>query len=292
MIRSMTGYGRCEKELHGRRLSVEIKSVNHRYLDVSIKLPRRFNAFDGMLRSLLKEYTERGKADIYVSCEELSGGAGSLKYDSALAGEYMKYLKQMAGDFGIEGEVSLGLLARFPDVFTTGDEEADEEELKADLEEVFREAASAFSECRRAEGENLAKDMLDKLDYMEETVAQIVERSPQLVGEYRKKLEDKIREVIGDASIDEARLMTELTIYADRVCVDEEMVRLKSHITAMRSELKSGGAVGRKLDFIAQEMNREANTTLSKMNDPSITDAAIGLKTCIEKIREQVQNLE
>lgn len=292
MIRSMTGFGRYELEEHDRRISVEIKAVNHRYLDLSIKMPRSFNAFESKIRNIIREYIERGKTDIYISCEELGEDRLSLKYNRELAKGYLGYLKEMAEEFGLESDVRVSTLARFPEVFTMEQEEGDEAEIWQDLEKALREAAEAFKASREHEGELLKQDLLEKLDIMKEAQSVIEERMPLLISEYRERLRTKLMEVLADSAIDESRIVTEATIYADKICVDEEMVRLKSHIAAMKNELEKGGAVGRKLDFLAQEMNREANTTLSKSSDLSVADAAIELKTMIEKIREQVQNLE
>ena len=292
MISSMTGFGRYELEAHERRISVEIKAVNHRYLDLSIKMPRSFNAFESKIRNVIRDYVERGQTDIYISCEELGEDRLSLKYNKELAKGYLEYIKQMAEEFGLETDVRASTLARFPEVFTMEQEEGDEDEIWQDLEQAIRGAAEAFKDSREHEGELLKEDLLQKLEIMKEAQAVIEERMPQLVGEYRERLRAKLEEVLADSAVDENRIVTEATIYADKICVDEEMVRLKSHIQAMKKELEKGGAVGRKLDFLAQEMNREANTTLSKSSDLSVADAAIELKTMIEKIREQVQNLE
>ena len=292
MIRSMTGFGRYELEAHERRINVEIKAVNHRYLDLSIKMPRSFNVFESKIRNVIREYIERGKTDIYISCEELGEERLSLKYNRELAKGYLTYLKEMAEEFGLECETRASTLARFPEVFTMEQEEGDEAEIWQDLEQALRAAAEAFKASREHEGELLKQDLLEKLDIMKDAQSVIEERMPQLIGEYRERLRTKLMEVLADNAIDENRIVTEATIYADKICVDEEMVRLKSHITAMKAELEKGGAVGRKLDFLAQEMNREAYTTLSKSSDLSVADAAIELKTMIEKIREQVQNLE
>ncbi len=292
MIRSMTGFGRYELEAHDRRISVEIKAVNHRYLDLSIKMPRSFNAFESKIRNVIRDYVERGKTDIYISCEELGEDRLSLKYNKELAKGYLGYIRQMAEEFGLETDVRASTLARFPEVFTMEQEEGDEAEIWQDLEQAIRGAAEAFKASREHEGELLKQDLLEKLDIMKDAQSLIEERMPQLIGEYRERLLAKLKEVLADNAVDENRIVTEATIYADKICVDEEMVRLKSHIQAMKNELQKGGAVGRKLDFLAQEMNREANTTLSKSSDLSVADAAIELKTMIEKIREQVQNLE
>ncbi|MCR5774281.1 MAG: YicC family protein [Lachnospiraceae bacterium] len=294
MIKSMTGFGRGEVTENNRKFTVEIKAVNHRYLEASVKLPKKLTAFDANIRNVLKEYMERGKVDVFVSMEDYSGTTETVKYNSALAHEYMKYLTEMAADFGLQNDVRLSVLARFPDVFTMEEVETDAEELWDTFEKAVRMACSNFVKAREKEGENLRKDLLDKLDEMEGYVGFIESRSPEIIVEYRKKLEDKLRDALEalDQKADEARIVTEVTIYSDKICVDEEIVRLKSHIKAMRDALTEGGACGRKLDFIAQEMNREANTTLSKSGDVALTDKAIALKTVIEKIREQVQNIE
>ncbi|MBQ5534371.1 MAG: YicC family protein [Lachnospiraceae bacterium] len=293
-IKSMTGFGRAEITENNRKYTVEIKAVNHRYLEASVKMPKKLSMFEANIRNVMKEYMERGKVDVFVTLEDYNGAAETVKYNSALAHEYMKYIQEMADDFGIQNDVRLSVLARFPDVFTMEDVATDEEELWVTLEKAVRGACESFVAAREKEGENLKSDLISKLDEMAGYVGFIEEHSPEIVTEYRKKLEDKLRDMLGnlDVKADEARIVTEVTIYADKICVDEEIVRLKSHVKAMKDELIKGGACGRKLDFIAQEMNREANTTLSKSGDLALTDKAIELKTLIEKIREQVQNIE
>lgn len=294
MIKSMTGFGRGEVTENNRKFTVEIKAVNHRYLEVSVKLPKKLSAFEANIRNVMKEYMERGKVDVFVSLEDYNEAAETVKYNPALAREYMKYLQKMADDFGIQNDIRLSVLARFPDVFTMEDIETDEEELWSSLEKAVRAACERFAAAREKEGEELKSDLLLKLDEMADYVSFIEVRSPEIVVEYRKKLEEKLRDMLSslDVQADEGRIVTEVTIYADKICVDEETVRLKSHVKAMRDALNEGGACGRKLDFIAQEMNREANTTLSKSGDLALTDKAIALKTVIEKIREQIQNVE
>lgn len=292
MIKSMTGFGRYELTEGTRKYTVEMKSVNHRYLDVNIKMPKKLYMFESALRNELKKYASRGKVDIFITLEDLSENNAMVKYNKELASEYMTYLKQMAEDFGIDNDIRVSTLSRYPEVLSMEDVEEDEEELWKELQTAFQGAAKQFVDARVVEGEQLCKDLVDKLDGMLEHVAFIEERSPQLVKEYREKLEAKVQELLGDVKVDEARLLTEVTIFADKSCVDEEIVRLKSHISTVRSILTNGGDVGRKLDFMAQEMNREANTTLSKANDLEISNRAIELKTEIEKIREQIQNIE
>lgn len=292
MIKSMTGFGRCEIQKDSRKFTVELKSVNHRYLDVNIRMPKKLNFFETAIRSLLKSYAARGKIDIFVTCEDLSQAQMSVKYNSSLAEEYMKYLKQMEEEFGLENDIRVSTLSRYPEVFTMEEQSEDEEELWNGLKEALEGAFKQFVETRKREGENLKKDILSKLDILSEQIEFIEERSPQIIAEYRTKLEDKMKELLADTQIEESRIAAEVILFADKICTDEEVVRLKSHISHMRNTLEEQDEIGRKLDFIAQEMNREANTILSKANDIEVSDRAIGLKTEIEKIREQIQNIE
>ena len=292
MIKSMTGFGRCEVEGKDRKLTVEMKSVNHRYLDVNIKMPKKLGFFENAIRTELKNYINRGKVDVFITYEDYSEGSGGLKYNRSLAKEYLTYLRQMAEDFKLEDDIRVSTLSRYPEVFAMEEQNIDEEELWKDLQEALKGAAENFVRTRVAEGENLLADLNDKLDAMLSHVEFITERSPKLIQEYKENLREKVRELLEDIQIDENRLYMEVTIFADKVCVDEELVRLKSHVESTKKTLLAGGSVGRKLDFIAQEMNREANTILSKANDLEITDRAIELKNEIEKVREQIQNIE
>ncbi len=292
MIRSMTGFGRSEIHEDDRRYTVEIKTVNHRYLEANIKMPKALSMFESSIRTILKEYLERGKADIFITFEDNNKGAGRVKYNSDVAHEYAAYLKQMSEEFGLDNDMRISNLARFPEVFTMEDSEVDEDALWKGLEKAVRGALTQVVATRTEEGENLKKDLLGKLDDMKKGVSFIEERAPSVVEAYKEKLRGKIRDMLGDAQIDETRIVTEVTIFADKISVDEEVVRLKSHIDTMAKTIENGGHIGRKLDFIAQEMNREANTTLSKANDLATSDVAIDLKTSIEKIREQIQNIE
>ena len=292
MIKSMTGFGRCEVADEKRKFTVELKSVNHRYLDVNIKMPKKLNFFESAIRNLLKEYIERGKVDVYITYEDYTEDKYSLRYNAALAGEYLGYLNAMAEEFHLENDIRVSTLSRYPDVFVMEEQDIDEKELWSGLEKALRGACEQFVDCRVKEGEALKADLLDKLDTMLSDVDFIEERSPQIMKEYRTRLEEKIQEILGDRQIDDARIATEVTIYADKVCVDEETVRLRSHIMTTKDTLLAGGSIGRKLDFIAQEMNREANTILSKANNIEISDIGIDLKTGIEKVREQIQNIE
>ncbi len=292
MIKSMTGFGRCESANEKHKFTVELKSVNHRYLDVNIKMPKKLNFFESAIRNLLKEYMERGKIDVFITYEDYSEDNFSLKYNETLAGEYLKHLRDMAEKFGLDDDIRVSTLSRYPEVLTMEEQNIDEKELWSELEVALRGACKQFADSRIREGENLKKDLCDKLDTMLGYVDFIEERSPQIMEDYRTRLEDKIHELLGDRQIDEGRIITEVTIYADKICVDEETVRLRSHIQAVKDTLEAGGGCGRKLDFIAQEMNREANTILSKANSLVIADTGIGLKTDIEKVREQIQNIE
>lgn len=292
MIKSMTGFGRCEIMEHDRKFTVELKSVNHRYLDVSIKMPKKLGFFESAIRALLKEYIQRGKVDIFISYEDFTEEEFALKYNEDVAASYLKYLNQMAETFGLENDIRVSTLSRFPEVFTTEEQGIDEKELWKILEQALRGALERFVESRLSEGERLAADLNEKLESMMEYVEFIEERSPLIVSEYRRRLEEKVKELFDDKQIDESRIVTEVTIYADKICVDEEVVRLRSHVEAMKKALAAGGSIGRKMDFIAQEMNREANTILSKTTDIEISDIGINLKTDIEKVREQIQNIE
>lgn len=292
MIKSMTGFGRCEVADEKRKFTVELKSVNHRYLDVNIKMPKKLNFFESTIRNLLKEYIERGKVDVYITYEDYTEDNYTLRYNSALAAEYLGYLNSMAEEFHLDNDIRVSTLSRYPDVLVMEEQDIDEKELWSGLEKALRGACEQFVESRVKEGEALRNDLLDKLDAMLSDVDFIEERSPQIMKEYRMRLEEKIQEILGDRQIDDSRIATEVTIYADKVCVDEETVRLRSHIITTKDTLIVGGSIGRKLDFIAQEMNREANTILSKANNIEISDVGINLKTSIEKVREQIQNIE
>ncbi len=294
MVRSMTGFGRGKLCESGLEVTVELKSVNHRYLDLSLKMPRRFNCFESRIRQFLKSYFERGKTDIYITYEDYTGASRKLVYNRALAEEYYGYINEIASDFDLRNDLSAAAFARFPDIFTMEEVSDGDAGLWDIIEPVLKNAAESFVSEREREGENLKNDLLSKLDQMDKWVDEIIQMSPSIVDEYRSRLYDKVKEALSDlkVSVDEARIISEVTIYSDKICTDEEMVRLKSHIDAMRTKLNAGGSCGRELDFIAQEMNREANTTLSKANNLKKADIAIALKTEVEKVREQVQNIE
>lgn len=293
MIRSMTGFGHGEvSNDKNQKVTVEMKSVNHRYCDISLKLPKKLAMFEANIRNIMKEYTSRGKIDIYVSYEDLSETAVSLHYNQAMAEEYMQVFKKMQEDFNIETKITAEALAKYPEVVTIEEVQQDEEVWWELLEAALRQAAEKFVETRTIEGANLKRDLLGKLDQMAADVAFIEERSPQIIAEYRSKLEEKVKEFLEDSTIEENRIAAEVTLYADKIAVDEEIVRLQSHISSMTDVLESDESIGRKLDFMAQEMNREANTILSKSSDVDLADHAIELKTNVEKVREQIQNIE
>lgn len=292
MIKSMTGFGRCEVSENNRKFTVEIKSVNHRYLDINIKMPKALNFFESSIRSELKSYISRGKVDVFVSYEDFSEKTSVVRYHREVAEEYLGYLRQMAEEFRLENDIRVSALSRFPEIFTMEEAGVDEEELWKELRGAVIGAARMFVDSRVVEGEHLRDDLIEKLDGMQGRLNFISQRSPQIVAEYRHKLEERVRELLSDTTVDEGRLVTEVTIFADKVCVDEEIVRLNSHIETTKNSLAEGGCVGRKLDFIAQEMNREANTILSKASDLETSNCAIELKTEIEKVREQIQNIE
>lgn len=292
MIKSMTGFGRCELADENRKVSVELKSVNHRYLDINIRMPKKLNFFEAAIRSVLKEYMQRGKVDVYITYEDLSETTMTVKYNAAIAAEYLGYLRQMAQEFQLEDDIRVSSLSRYPEVFTMEEQPMDEDGIWSILERALRTACEQFVQTRIDEGVRLKEDLNKKLMHMQENVARVEERAPQILTEYRKKLEEKVQELLGDTQLDESRMSAELILFADKICTDEETVRLASHINAMSQALESAEGIGRKLDFIAQEMNREANTILSKANDLETSGIAIDLKTEIEKVREQIQNIE
>lgn len=292
MINSMTGFGRAELMTERRKFTVEMKSVNHRYLDFNIKLPKKFAFFEAAARSVIKEYITRGKVDVFITTEDLAGGNMQLIYNQDLAGQYVSVFAEMAERFAIPNDCSASILSRCPEVLSMTEATDNEEELWADLERCIRSAAEQFVLTRNREGEHLRDNLYEKLDGMLVNVDKVEARAPQIVEAYRKRITDKVQELLGDAQIEETRLASEVILFADKICTDEETVRLRSHIDHMKKVLADGKDVGRKLDFIAQEMNREANTILSKANDLETSNIAIELKTDIEKVREQIQNIE
>ena len=293
MIKSMTGFGRCEVQEESRKFTVEMKSVNHRYLDANIRMPKKLNFFETAIRSLLKQSVQRGKVDIFITYEDLSEQQVSLKYNEVLAAEYLSYFEKMQEKFSLENDIRVSTLSRYPEVLTMEEQAVDEEELWKGLKKALDGAIRQFVETRTSEGEHLREDLIEKLDNMLKLVGCIEERSPQIIAEYRDKLETKVKELLADTQIEDSRIAAEVVIFADKICTDEEVVRLRSHIVHMKDTLVSDDSgIVRKLDFIAQEMNREANTILSKANDLEISNIGIVLKTEMEKVREQIQNIE
>ena len=292
MVKSMTGFGHAEAVSEKRKLTVEMKSVNNRYLDVNIRMPKKFSAFEAQVRNVLKEYVSRGKVDVFISEETFAEGAGEVVLNTALAKQYMDACNSISSELGIDGQVKITDIARFPDVITVREPETDEDELWAEIESVVRACTEKFNAARIAEGERLRADLTEKLHQMESNVAYIEEHEPQIMADYRARLMKKLSDILEDRTIDENQLATALIIYSDKICTDEETVRLKSHIIQMIDELGKDESVGRKLDFLAQEMNRESNTILSKAGDLATSNVGIELKTEVEKIREQIQNIE
>ena len=293
MIKSMTGFGRCEVADGERKFTVEMKSVNHRYLDVNIRMPKKLNFFETSIRNFLKQRIQRGKVDLFITYEDLSESQVSLKFNETLAAEYLSYFKKMAETFSLENDIRVSSLSRYPEVLTMEEQVVNEEELWNGLEKALDGAVKQFVETRTQEGTRLRDDIVEKLDNMLILVDYVEERAPQIIAEYREKLENKVKDLLADAQIEESRIAAEVVIFSDKMCTDEEVVRLRSHIVHMKETLLSGeNGIGRKLDFIAQEMNREANTILSKANDLTTSNIAIDLKTEIEKVREQIQNIE
>lgn len=292
MIKSMTGFGRAELQDSEHKFTVEIKSVNHRYLDFNVKLPKKFSFFESAIRSVLKEYMQRGKTDVFIGYEDFTQNSVSVQYHEKTAEQYLLYFQQMAEKFGLENDIRVSQLARCQEVFTLEEQPQDEKELWSLLEQTLRRAGEMFANSRAKEGEALLQDLQQKLDEMLLLVDEVEKREPQILEEYRKKLTEKVAELLGNTQLDEGRIASEVVLFADKICTDEETVRLRSHILHMKEVLTEGDGIGRKLDFIAQEMNREANTILSKANDLATSNLGISLKTEIEKVREQIQNIE
>ena len=292
MVKSMTGYGRHESVLHGRTLVIEVKSVNNRYLDCNVRLPRVYICAEDGVQRRVKEVISRGKVDVYVNMENNTEEAVSVTLNQPVAAGYMEALRKMAETFGLAPAVSIDLLSKFPDVFKVDKVPEDLEELTADIHAVAEEALRDFDAMRCREGEKLEADLLGRLDTLEDFTHQVEQRSPQTVADYRARLTAKLQEVLADRQLDESRVLTEAAIFADKVAVDEETVRLHSHIAQFRDMLAGGSPIGRKLDFLLQEMNREANTIGSKCNNLEISTIVVNMKAEIEKIREQVQNIE
>ena len=292
MVKSMTGYGRAVETVNGREFTVEIRSVNNRYLDCTVKLPRALSFAEDTVKQAVKNTISRGKVDVYIT--QRSEGAADVKVtlNTAMAAGYVEAMRQMAQEFAIREDISVSLLSRMPDVFTVEKPEVDEEQLLSDMMQVVNAALTNYDAMRAKEGEALKNDLSSRGNTIRSLVSQVEEGNGQTVIDYRTRLYNKLQEVLANTAIDESRILTEVAIFADKVAVDEETVRLRSHLEQMDSMLAAGGAMGRKLDFLLQEMNREANTIGSKCTDVRLARIVVDIKAELEKIREQTQNIE
>jgi len=294
MIHSMTGYGRAQKQADGRTVTVELKSVNNRFLDCSVRCPRLYSYLEEIIRAeITAAGITRGKIDVFVSVEYTEGGDAEVRLNKGLVGAYLNAFDQLSGEFGLHNDaVNVTSVVRLPDVLSVERREEDRDELSEAVSAVAKEAIAEFCAMRAREGERLAADVLEKAEFISESARFISERMPAIVAEYRERLTERIKEIVGDRQIDESRILTEAAVFADRVATDEETVRLASHITQLREIFAAGGAIGRKLDFLVQEINREINTIGSKANDLTVTKRIVEMKSELEKIREQIQNIE
>ena len=292
MIKSMTGYGKSEQTIDSLNVTVEIKSVNHRYFEFSARVPREYGFLEEKLKKYCNSRITRGKVECYVSVEDLEEREMEVNVNETLAAGYVKALKELSERFGLKDDISAVTLSRYPDVITLHKASEDEERIWNAVKTVAETAVSKFIEMRETEGSKLRGDILSRADYIIECVEFIEGRSPETVREYNEKLKQRMKELLGDAAVDEQRLLNEAAIYADKIAVDEETVRLRSHISQLREFMNSSEAIGRKLDFLVQEINREANTIGSKAQDVDIAKKVIAIKAEVEKIREQVQNIE
>ncbi len=292
MVKSMTGYGRSREMLHMRDITVEIRSVNNRYLDCAVKMPRAYIFVEDAIKGLVQKRVSRGKVDVFVTIDTSAADVSVVSVNEPLARSYYEALKRIGSELSLETGITAVTLAKFPDVLTVSKAEEDLETVSADICRVLEDALSAYDAMRAVEGAKLAEDISGRVDTIESVVGRVEEKSPQTVAAYRERLENKMREVLQSTTIDESRILTEAAIFADKVAVDEETVRLRSHIAQLRDMLKSAEPVGRKLDFLIQEVNRECNTIGSKCNDLSIAQDVVTMKAEVEKIREQIQNIE
>ncbi len=288
----MTGYGRAKEERSGRTITVELRAVNHRYLDCTVKAPRQYGFLDDAVKKAAAARIARGKVEVFVGVEVEEGGDVAVTVNHALAERYLAALRELGDDYGLRDDVTVSVLAKLPDVLGSERIEQDADEMIRDVTAVFEAACDGFNQMREREGEKLAEDVRDRCAAIERMVGEVEKRSPERVREYREKLLTRMREVLADTSIDETRILTEAAIYADKTAVDEETVRLRSHLHQLDGMLRETQPVGRKLDFLVQEMNREANTIGSKANDVDMARIVVDIKSEIEKIREQIQNIE
>ena len=292
MVHSMTGYGRAMQSLNGKEITVELRSVNNRFLDCNVKMPRAFSYAEDAVKQAVKQSVSRGKVDVYISVQVTAEENVRVNLNRPVLEGYLQALQSIAKDYPVRDDISATSLTRFPDVFVVEKAEEDEEQNTADIVQVAKEAICAYNAMRQTEGAAMVADLRNRAATILDYVSRIEERSPQTVQEYRARLENKMREVLENTNIDESRILTEAAIFADKVCVDEETVRLRSHFDQLEALVKSGGPIGRKLDFLLQEMNRESNTIGSKCNDLELTRYVVEIKSELEKIREQIQNIE
>ncbi len=292
MVKSMTGYGRARETLNGRDITVELRSVNNRYLDCTVKMPRTYVFAEDAIKSRVQKAISRGKVDVFVTIDTTAADVSVVAVNEPLARSYYEALKSLKDTFALEGDITPMALAKFPDVLTVTRAEEDLEAVAADICTVLDKALQAYNEMRAVEGQRLAEDISGRVSTIESVVTKVEERSPQTVAEYRARLTAKMNEVLQSTTIDESRILTEAAIFSDKIAVDEETVRLRSHIAQLRTMLESDQPVGRKLDFLIQEVNRECNTIGSKCNDLTIAQDVVNMKAEVEKIREQVQNIE
>ena len=292
MVKSMTGYGRAREMRNGRDITVEVRSVNNRYLDCTVKMPRAYIFAEDRMKARVQQAISRGKVDVFVTIDASAADETVVAVNEPLARGYYEALTRLKTMFSLPGEVTPEVLAKFPDVLAVTKAEEDVEAIAADICAVLDDALAAYNAMRAVEGEKLAADVAGRITTIEAVVGKVEERSPQTVAAYRQRLEAKMQEVLQSTTIDESRILTEAAIFADKIAVDEETVRLRSHIAQLQAMLVSGEPVGRKLDFLIQEVNRECNTIGSKCNDLTIAQDVVNMKAEVEKIREQVQNME
>lgn len=288
----MTGYGRGEAVLHDRTILVELRAVNNRYLDCTVKIPRLYVFAEEAIKSCVQKQVGRGKVDVFVSIDATAADRIEVSLNKPVADGYYQALKQMQAAYGLTDDISLSLLSRFPDVFLVEKEQGDADVIAGDIVQVLTQALADFNAMREREGEKLAQDIRGRARTIAGLVGQVEERSPQTVAEYREKLRQRMQEVLENTQLDESRILTEAALFADKVAVDEETVRLRSHVAQLRTMLQSDEPMGRKMDFLIQEVNRESNTIGSKCSDVAIAQVVVGLKAEVEKMREQVQNVE
>ena len=292
MIRSMTGYGRAVQTIDGREITVELRSVNNRYLDCTVKLPRMFSFAEDSVKNRVKAAVSRGKVDVYIGVNAAQAADVQVAVNRPVLESYLAALRQIESEYGVRDDVTVMSLARLPDVFSVEKTEEDEQKLTQDILSVAEEAIARYNTMRETEGAALEADLRSRAATILERVALVEQRSPVTVAEYRERLRQKMQEVLQNTAIDEGRILQEAAIYADRIAVDEETVRLRSHLAQLGDMLTKGGAIGRKLDFLLQELNRETNTIGSKCNDLELSNIVVEMKAELEKIREQIQNIE